>query len=34
VRLPAKLKLGVAAISSSAEPFIVTLQDFRVLRPE
>ena len=31
---PAKLKLGVAAISSSREPFIVTLENFRVLRPE
>jgi RNA polymerase sigma factor (sigma-70 family) len=34
VRLPAKLKLGVAAISSSSEPFTVTLTNFRVLRPD
>jgi RNA polymerase sigma factor (sigma-70 family) len=34
VQLPAKLKLGVAAISSSSEPFTVTLESFRVLRPE
>ncbi len=31
-RLPAKLKLGVAAISSSRQPFVVTLENFRVLR--
>jgi regulation of enolase protein 1 (concanavalin A-like superfamily) len=34
VQFPAKLKLGVAAISSSGEPFTVTLANFRVLRPE
>ncbi len=34
VQLPAKLKVGVAAISSATDPFIVTLEDFRVLRPE
>ncbi len=34
IDLPAKLKLGVAAISSSGEPFTVTLENFRVLRPE
>jgi hypothetical protein len=34
VNFPAKLKLGVAAITSSREPFTVTLTNFRVLRPE
>jgi RNA polymerase sigma factor (sigma-70 family) len=34
VKFPAKLKLGVAAISSSRQPFVVTLEKFRVLRPE
>jgi RNA polymerase sigma factor (sigma-70 family) len=34
VKFPAKLKLGVAAISSSRQPFVVTLEQFRVLRPE
>jgi regulation of enolase protein 1 (concanavalin A-like superfamily) len=34
VRFPAKLKLGVAAISSSGDTFTVTLANFRVLRPE
>jgi regulation of enolase protein 1 (concanavalin A-like superfamily) len=34
VKFPAKLKLGVSAISSSRQPFVVTLENFRVLRPE
>ena len=34
VLFPAKLKLGVAAITSSTQPFTVTLSNFRVLRPE
>jgi regulation of enolase protein 1 (concanavalin A-like superfamily) len=34
VKFPAKVKVGVAAISSSRERFIVTLENFRVLRPE
>jgi regulation of enolase protein 1 (concanavalin A-like superfamily) len=34
IKLPAKLKLGVAAISSSRQPFVVTFENFRVLRPE
>ncbi len=34
VNFPAKVKLGVAAITSSNEPFTVTLTKFRVLRPE
>jgi RNA polymerase sigma factor (sigma-70 family) len=34
VRLPTKLKLGVAAVSSSEGPFTVTLENFRVMRPE
>jgi RNA polymerase sigma factor (sigma-70 family) len=34
VHLPAKLKLGVAVISSSGDPFTTTLTNFRVLRPE
>jgi RNA polymerase sigma factor (sigma-70 family) len=34
IKFPAKLKLGVAAISSSGEPFVVTLENFRVMRPE
>lgn len=34
IKLPAKLKLGVAAISSSRQPFVVTFENFRVFRPE
>ncbi len=34
VNFPGKVKLGVAAITSSNEPFTVTLTNFRVLRPE
>jgi regulation of enolase protein 1 (concanavalin A-like superfamily) len=33
VKLPAKLKLGLAASSSSAQPFTAKMEDFRVLRP-
>jgi RNA polymerase sigma factor (sigma-70 family) len=34
VKLPAKLKLGVAAVTSSGQPFTFTLENFRVLRPD
>jgi regulation of enolase protein 1 (concanavalin A-like superfamily) len=34
INFPAKLKLGVAAVSSSSQPFIVTMENFRVMRPE
>jgi hypothetical protein len=30
----AKLKIGVAVITSASEPFTVTQKNFRVLRPE
>jgi RNA polymerase sigma factor (sigma-70 family) len=34
VRFGPKVKLGVAAISNSSDPFTVTMTSFRVLRPE
>jgi regulation of enolase protein 1 (concanavalin A-like superfamily) len=34
IKFPAKVRLGVAAISSSSQPFIVTMDSYRVMRPE
>ena len=34
VRMPARLKLGVAAITSSSAPFTFSLEGFRVFRLE